>query len=342
MSRGSKPIPIHERTGNGTPFGVTDAEKLRNIEAIQKDFMDALQKLAGYNSVAQVYRTWVTAMAYTTAAAVAHDMAEMGLADKEYFEEVDKQRKYYVKAIESVNKNWLEPTKAMMEAFAEGLEVLQGDFLSHVMERCAKATNKNNGQFLTPSSVARMMGEILFGPNSKPRWQLERLSDPCCGGGVLLVEGVKSALEAGRSRSEIYVEAGDIDEGAVATCYLQLAALMVPAKCSVANALTMETRMVLYTPAFVANEDVMASMMANGKPEWSLATWHRLEMERRLGLMDKALRTATESPTKDQRQETSDGLEESNGAEEESIEEPTETTPAAPEERKYVQMELFA
>ena len=276
---------------------MTPDEKLRSIVEIQKDFMDALKALAGYESAATVYRTWATAMAYTTAAAVAHDMVEMGLADKEYFGQVEKQRAFYVRQMESVNKDWLAPKEKMMEALGEGLEAAQGDFLSHVMERCAEATNQHNGQFLTPANVASMMGRVLFGPkSSKPSWQLERLNDPCCGGGVLLVEGVRSALEAGRSRSEIYVEAGDIDEGAVATCYLQLSALMIPAKCLVADALRMETRMVLYTPAFVANEAVMASIMETGKPNWTLATWHRIEMERKLGLMDEILRGSPEKP----------------------------------------------
>lgn len=112
----------------------------------------------------------------------------------------------------------------MATAFCLLIDALEGkreEFLGHCMTVLG-ATNRHNGQFLTPVSVSHMMGAMLAG---EPRDEIVTLHDPCCGAGVLMIEGAEAMLEAGWKQCNIRVEAGDIDGRACDMCYVQLSLL---------------------------------------------------------------------------------------------------------------------
>ena len=102
------------------------------------------------------------------------------------------------------------------------LEEDRTEFLGHVMERCFEATNRGNGQFLTPPHIADLIGRMLAG---RPDGGVARLNDPCCGCGVLLIQGAEAFMENGWRQSDLLIDAGDIDLHALDMCYVQLSLL---------------------------------------------------------------------------------------------------------------------
>ncbi len=124
------------------------------------------------------------------------------------------------------------------------------EFLGHVMERVFNATNQHNGQFLTPVNIATLMGDILV---EAPRDEIVRLNDPCCGAGVLVIEGAERFMKRGWEQRDILVDAGDIDGHACDMCYVQLSLLGYAGVVRHQNAMSREyygTTPIRYTPGW--------------------------------------------------------------------------------------------
>lgn len=114
--------------------------------------------------------------------------------------------------------------KHVVNAFCvlvDALTVKREEFLGHVMEELG-ATNQHNGQFLTPVHVSSLMGDIVA---EEPRDEVIRLHDPCCGAGVLMIQGAEALLKKGWKQRNICVVATDIDHRACDMCYVQLSLL---------------------------------------------------------------------------------------------------------------------
>lgn len=133
------------------------------------------------------------------------------------------------------------------KAFAvmvDALEVKREDFLGTILEEIG-AANTHNGQFLTPTSVSRMMARITASQYNYTDGEILRLNDPACGASVLLIEGAEAMLERGVKQCNIMIEAGDIDIRACDMSYIQLSLLGYPAIVRHQNALSMQE----YSPA---------------------------------------------------------------------------------------------
>ena len=114
--------------------------------------------------------------------------------------------------------------KHVVNAFChlcDALTVRREEFLGHVMEELG-ATNQHNGQFLTPVHVSSLMGDIVA---EEPRDEVIRLHDPCCGAGVLMIQGAEALLKKGWKQRNICIVATDIDHRACDFCYVQLSLL---------------------------------------------------------------------------------------------------------------------
>ncbi len=132
----------------------------------------------------------------------------------------------------------------------EALEKKREEFLGHVLERIFEATNKHNGQFLTPLSVSKMMGDILVG---EPRDEIVTFNDPCCGAGVLVIQGAEAHLKKGWRQMNIFVDAGDVDGRACDMCYVQLSLLGFAGVVRHQDAISREyygTTPIRYTPGY--------------------------------------------------------------------------------------------
>ena len=96
------------------------------------------------------------------------------------------------------------------------------------------------------------MGDVLAGP---PREDdgIVRLNDPCCGCGVLVIQGAEAFLAKGWRQADVLIDAGDIDGRALDMCYVQLSLLGYAAVVRHQNALTRQylgPSPVRYTPGW--------------------------------------------------------------------------------------------
>lgn len=140
--------------------------------------------------------------------------------------------------------------KHVVNAFCvlcDALTEKREEFLGHVMEELG-ATNQHNGQFLTPVHVSSLMGDIVA---EEPRDEVIRLHDPCCGAGVLMIQGAEALLKKGWKQRNICVVATDIDHRACDFCYVQLSLLGYAAVVQQVDALTIKPFDVArYTPGW--------------------------------------------------------------------------------------------
>ena len=141
---------------------------------------------------------------------------------------------------------WKHVVKAFCH-LCDALTVKREEFLGHVMEELG-ATNQHNGQFLTPVHVSSLMGDIV---SEEPRDEVIRLHDPCCGAGVLMIQGAEALLRKGWKQRNICVVATDIDHRACDFCYLQLSLLGYAAVVQQVDALALKPFDVArYTPGW--------------------------------------------------------------------------------------------
>lgn len=115
---------------------------------------------------------------------------------------------------------WEHVVKAFCH-LCDALTVKREEFLGHVMEELG-ATNQHNGQFFTPVDMSSLMGDIMA---EEPRDEVIRLHDPCCGAGVLLIQGAEALLDKGWKQRNLCIVATDIDHRACDMCYVQLSLL---------------------------------------------------------------------------------------------------------------------
>ena len=144
------------------------------------------------------------------------------------------------------DKEW----KHVETAFAHlvcALEYKREEFLGNCMN-LFEVTNRWNGQVLTPISLAQLMGRITA---PEPKDEIITLHDPCCGAGVLLIEGAEALLEKGWMQRNICVVAGDIDHRACDMTYIQLSLLGYAGAVQHIDALSLETfGDIMYTPGW--------------------------------------------------------------------------------------------
>ena len=149
------------------------------------------------------------------------------------------------------------------EAFAALVEALtdkREEFLGHCLERCFEATAREKGQFLTPVSLSHMMGRMLA---PEPRDEVIKLHDPCCGAGVLLVEGAEAHLEKGWKQRNLCVVASDIDCRACDMAYVQLSLLGYAGVVQQADALALKALgPARYTPGWYLHQFPMRGIAA--------------------------------------------------------------------------------
>ena len=120
--------------------------------------------------------------------------------------------------------------------------------------------NKNQGQFFTPDSIGRLIGDTFdFGTDYFKSILEEKgyitMLEPACGGGALILGACESAVKAGLNLEDnVLVYATDLDSRCVAMTYIQLSLYGIPAIVQQKNALLDDVLDApFYTPVFKFN-----------------------------------------------------------------------------------------
>ena len=164
------------------------------LNANQKSFIKAIQAASGRQRASEV----LTDFAHMAACEIRATFVIRGkveiMADwqRTRANYTDKEYAYLVEAA---------------QIMIASLEEKREEFLGSCMEELG-ATNTHNGQFLTPVSISQVLGRIVL---DEPKDEVITLHDPCCGAGVLLIEGAEEALQRGWQQRNLCIVAGDID-----------------------------------------------------------------------------------------------------------------------------------
>ena len=173
----------------------------------------------------------------------------------------DEREERYLQIIRSYKP---DQQKKLAEIFAKVYALLASvvyddgrfnDNIGEIFMRC-NLGNKSAGQFFTPYHISHFVAlatldkDTVF--NTIASKNLITISDPCCGGGGLLV----AALEVLRSYDVNYardclIDCSDIDLRCVHMTYLQLSLAGVPAIVKHQDALTRKIWGIWLTPAFM-------------------------------------------------------------------------------------------
>ncbi|QYY33584.1 SAM-dependent methyltransferase (plasmid) [Cupriavidus pinatubonensis] len=116
--------------------------------------------------------------------------------------------------------------------------------------------NSAMGQFFTPNEVSRLVAAMTIDRESIAghiaRNGFVSVHEPAMGGGAMLIQFAAIMAEVGFNYQKQMVAVGvDLSLTAVHMCYIQMALLHIPAVLICGNSLTLETRSVWYTPAYI-------------------------------------------------------------------------------------------
>lgn len=159
----------------------------------------------------------------------------------------------YMATIRGYNKEELDEFARGFALVAEGLELGHSDLLGSLFMQL-ELGNAWAGRFFTPYCVAHMMGKMTMHDAREhiARRGFVTISDPCVGGGAMLIGAAHALLDDGINyQHHMHSTAQDIDITAVHMAYVQLTLLHVPAVVIHGNSLKNETLSAWYTPAHV-------------------------------------------------------------------------------------------
>ena len=129
------------------------------------------------------------------------------------------------------------------------------DYLGELFMRLNQG-NSHTGQFFTPFHISKFMAKCALLPDIVKEKTKDdgilTISDPCSGGGGMMVAALSVLRECGINYGQnCFVACSDIDIRCVHMTYLQLSLAGVPAIVKHQNSLTRETWSIWRTPAFM-------------------------------------------------------------------------------------------
>jgi len=163
------------------------------------------------------------------------------VAKDEEYEAIEKQ---YLEIVKKYKREELEVIVQLFSYVQTALLNQPFDFLGSVYMEL-EMHNKHNGEFFTPSPVAKMMAIMTLGSGKIAEIEDKgyiTIGEPACGSGVMLIESINAMREAGYydPRKAILFHATDINRMCCNMCYIQLGILGIPGYVMHGNTITME------------------------------------------------------------------------------------------------------
>lgn len=207
----------------------------------QKSVVRLLRQVAGHRSLWEVWRDFVAIGALELSIPVDRSTA------------VERSAQYG----EILKRYDDEERELLKECFAHllcALEVGPCDFLGSLF-MALELGNSNRGQYYTPFEVSLLVAHCTVGDLTATieRKGFVTVSDPCVGGGALLIAYADVLRQAGVNYQQcMHATAIDVDIVAVhILCYLQLSLLHMPAVVLHGDSLTLKMHSAWVTPAHV-------------------------------------------------------------------------------------------
>lgn len=205
----------------------------------KKDVADRLRKIAHRHNLWQVFRDFVAL------AALAFSVAADPSTAKEREEE-------YMRTIKGYTREELQAFSECLGSLTLAMEAEPQDFLGSLYMQL-ELGNAWKGQFFTPFHLCKLMAamQLQSAPELIARNGFVRVSDPCVGGGAMLIAAADAMKDAGINyQRHMFAIAQDLDITAVHMAYVQLSLMHVPALVYHGNSLAMEVRSTWRTLAY--------------------------------------------------------------------------------------------
>lgn len=209
-------------------------------DARQREFQKVFEKACYMHSSWQVWSDFILLSAITIQNAVDQQGALH-----------DEREGEYMRTILQYGEDERALLPKLLAIVVEALEENPGqDFLGNLFMGLG-LNNHWKGQFFTPYHVCHMMAKMQMDGigEAVERQGWVGVSDPCCGGGALLIAARNVMVEQDLGYGSVWYEAQDIDRTAALMCYIQLALLGCAGRVMVGNSLLMEADEVWILPA---------------------------------------------------------------------------------------------
>lgn len=207
--------------------------------AHQKAIADKLRKIAHRHNLWRVFQDFVA-------------MAALAFSVKADPSTAKDREAEYMRTIQGYT---LEELKGFAECMGELVMAMESgpqDYLGSLYMQL-ELGNAWKGQFFTPYHLCKVMAAMQFtsAPELVARNGFVRVSDPCVGGGAMLIAAAEALQDAGINyQRHMFAIAQDLDITAVHMAYVQLSLMHVPALVYHGNTLAMEVRSTWKTLAY--------------------------------------------------------------------------------------------
>lgn len=205
----------------------------------QAELAKILRAVAYRHAPWQVFRDFVAMAAIALSNATDHRCA------------VEREAEY-MKIVARYTKDETNELARGLSYVVMGLEVGMCDFLGSLYMSMELGDNWK-GQYFTPYELCRLMAAMTLG--EKAPLEIERkgfitVSDPCIGGGAMVIAAAHTMMDAGINyQQHMHAVAVDVDIVSVHMAYVQLSLLHIPAVIHHGNSISMQMWSEWRTPA---------------------------------------------------------------------------------------------
>ena len=155
----------------------------------------------------------------------------------------------YLSSIKGLDKQTLQNICELLAILVKALESQRHDFLGPIYTEI-KGCDSKFGQFLTPDSVSKLMGELVFHEKLKNQ-EFITVYEPSCGSGSTIINFIDTVFSYGiNAQKKVFVVCEDIDINMCYMAYLQLSFLGMGAIIQHKDTLSNELFCTMYTPMF--------------------------------------------------------------------------------------------
>jgi N-6 DNA Methylase len=206
----------------------------------KQEFSKKFLSLIKHKNRYELFRDW----AHLSAITCEQMPVNLGILPRD--ESYEQREKCYLERVKAFDSNTLEVFSEMLGALQLGLNESLTDFLGELHQELEISFQRDNGQFFTPFSIAKVTAEATitadFLQDIIKKNGFITVAEPAVGAGSLLIAGALVMKELGYDPCrQMYFEGVDIDPLCCDLSYIQMSIIGVPGVIIHGNSLSMET-----------------------------------------------------------------------------------------------------